>query len=236
MHLRRACAAPLMLGAVTSTLLHPGVEGAASDGSSEPEGGADRHGACGQPEVGEMGAAYYARLRRARDGRSRRRAGVLVVRDRCFTCPLLITTDWPLAVRYALTLGGAGCAPENGEAAWTLADESAAALDEALDGADWRGARGQPEVGEMGAAYYARLRRAREGRPRRRAGVLGVRDEWFTCPLPQTGRWPYAMHSPLAGPAARQRRPRRPGPWRIRVPRPWTRVSWRGPAWRMRAA
>ena len=70
---------------------------------------------------------------------------------------LPITTDWPLAVRYALTLGGAGCAPETAEAAWTLADQSDADLAEALDGADWRGARGQPEVGEMGAAAFARL-------------------------------------------------------------------------------
>ena len=36
------------------------------------------------------------------------------------------STDWPLAIRYALTLGGACCAPEVAEAAHALADQCAA--------------------------------------------------------------------------------------------------------------
>ena len=130
-------------------LATPGVEGAASDGSPEPEGGADRRGASGQPEVGVMDAAALADVRRFYEGRPQLRACVLGGRDRWY---LPITTDRPLAIRYALTIGGAGCVPETVAAAHRALD--AADLAEGLGGAGTPLRRSTPGRRSAGLHWY----------------------------------------------------------------------------------
>ncbi len=65
---------------------------------------------------------------------------------------LPIITDRPLAVRYALTLGGAGCAPETAAAAYRALD--AAYLAEGLRGAGIPLRRSTPGRRSAGLQWY----------------------------------------------------------------------------------